>query len=64
MAALQIKILHVKGRKLVDKDLSQSRKSKLEFLHFKAVCVQTSFERVRLPHMNRMSVFIFMLGGY
>lgn len=36
-----LKILHVKGRKSVDKDLSQSRKSKLEFLHFKAVCVQT-----------------------
>lgn len=54
----------MKGRKSVDKDLSQSRKSKLEFLHFKAVCVQISFERVRLPLMSRMSVFVFMLGGY
>lgn len=40
MAAAWIEIFHLKSRKAADKDMSPDRKSKLEFLHFKAVCFQ------------------------
>lgn len=47
------------GQRLESEQEKQVRISSLQ----SCLC-SDSFERVRLPLMSRMSVFVFMLGGY